>query len=79
MPLRPRESIKIDRYALRHGEEAAGYIVMLISVNRTEDKYLGDFVFEINNQLFRAEEDAVQYAMTCSPGFQIIVKALRWD
>lgn len=66
--------INFDSTATRFGAQAAGWIVLLEWSNPEGEKF-----FEVNNKLFRTEEEAVRHAKTVNKNYKVTVKALRWS
>lgn len=72
----PPKSTTVDRHAIRHGEPAAGWIVIL-SWDEIRDDKQDVRRSDVNNKLFATEQDATTYANSCSSSFDIIIKAVR--
>lgn len=66
--------VQFDDHAIRLGEPAAGYIVVL--------EYRDDFCEyqkTIDNKLFRTQEEALEFTEAIGESFLVTVKALRWS
>jgi sensor histidine kinase regulating citrate/malate metabolism len=58
--------IPVNKHAIRHGEPAAGWIIIFAAR------------FEVSNKLFATLEQAREHCKQIHPSHEPVIKALRW-